>query len=225
MGERSPTPASSTSRRRSAAIALSAGAGIALVTTVGAAIAKGPAVADPTAPPGPHTLELIEETLPPGFDVIGPDDTEALRELIDDDVMRWQTALQSAFHSDPNFGSPAISQDGAVFTIVWYGQPTDALRSHVAAAPAGLDVVIHPADFPPGELQQLVVRAMKPGLVPGVQFVLGAVENDSSGIRLGLAEEPETALEEIGTAVADALGRPDVPVRVEVSGAVVPIVG
>ncbi|PKI92241.1 hypothetical protein CW368_05285 [Actinomycetales bacterium SN12] len=224
MGEISPAAGSQRPRLRATIITVAVVVAAVLIV-VGLAAAQGRATAEPTAPPGPHTLELIEETLPPGLGFLGSDDAEALGGATDGDVMRWQTALQSAFHGDPNFGSPWISQDGTLFTIVWYGEPTDALRAHVSEAPSGLDVVIHSADFPPGELQELVARAMKPGLVPGVQLVLGAVENDASGIRLGLAEEPEKTLEEIGAAIADALGRPDVPVRVEVSGAVIPIGG
>lgn len=225
MDESTPSPASPRPRLRVPVIVVSAVTGVALFAVTGLIVANRLAAAEPAAPQGQPIVELIEETLPPGLETIAPDDIEVLGDPIGEDVMQWQNALQTAFHGDPNFGSPAISQDGTLFTIVWYGEPTDALQAHVSAAPSGLDVEIQSADFPPGELQRLVAQAMEPGLVPGVEIALGAVENDASGIRFGLAKEPAGTLEEIGAAIADALGRPDVPIRVDVSGTVIPING
>src|SRR5690606_36588629 len=145
---------------------------------------------------------------------------------MDLEVMEWQNRLQSLFSGQPNFGAPSISRDGTLFTITWHGEPSDALTQQIAAAPEGLQVVIQPAAFPPGELQSLVLQAMEPGLIRGVELVRGSVETDGSGIRFGLASEPDgMTLGQVGQAVADALGRTDVPVRVEVSGAVIPVTG
>ena len=218
-----PDPASP--RRRRTIIAISTAAGVAAIAVVGVLTAQALSAPE-TAPPAPPQMELIEETPPPGLVLADPEDVETQLRPMDLAVMQWQSDLQSVFAANPNFGSPSISPDGTVFTIVWFGEPSDALRDRIADAPEGLDVVIQPADFPPGELQQLVVRAMQPDFVTGVQLSTGMVENDASGLRFGIADDPDDrTLDDIGRTLADALGRPDVPVRVEVTGAVIPIPG
>lgn len=222
----SETPAVPGRRRRTALIASAAGLGIAVVAVVVVISTNSAADAETQPPASPPTIMLIEETPPPGLEFADPDELELLGEPMDLEVMTWQTDLQTAFYADPNFGSVAISPDRSVFTITWHGAPSPALEQHIAAAPGGLEVVIQPADFPPGELQQLVSRAMKPGFLPGIQIAVGAVENDGSGIHLGLAEEPEgQTLAEVAHALGTALDRTDVPIRVEVTGAVIPIAG
>jgi hypothetical protein len=100
------------------------------------------------------------------------------------------------------------------------------LHELIAEAPEALTVVVHPAAFRPAELNALVQRAVAQGLVPGVQVAMAGPANDASGINIGILELPtEWTLERLGTAFAQALGRPDVPVTVEVSGAVIPISG
>lgn len=201
-------------------------AGVAVLGVAAVAFASTGLNRPEPTPTGFATIPLIEETLPPGLDLVTPEHVDQSATPMDLSVMQWQTDLQLAFQTNPDFGSPEISPDGRVFTITWHGEPSDELRAHIAAAPEGLEVLIRPADFPPGELQELVQRAMRSGLVPGVELVLGAVEGDASGIRFGLAAEPQgSTLDEIEEAIAAALGRSDVPVHVEISGGVVPILG
>lgn len=213
-------------RRRAVLIAIAAGLGITVVTAVAIIATNSAAEAEAQPPSAPPTIMLIEETPPPGLELADPGDLELLGEPMDLEVMQWQTDLQTAFSTDPNFGSVSISPDRSVFTITWHGAPSHALNQQIAAAPDGLEVVIQPAAFPPGELQLLVAQAMKPGFLSGVRIALGTVENDGSGIHLGLAEEPDgQTLTEVADAIADALGRTDVPIRVEVTGAVIPLAG
>lgn len=212
--------------RRRAILAAAVVLGTVCITAVVIGVANAPADPGP-APSGIPQLQLVEETLPPGLVLpTAPEEMEFSDSPVDAAVMHWQTELQLAFQGDPNFGSPEISPDGAVFTITLHGEPSAALKKHIERAPEGLDVAIRAADFPPGELRELLPEAMKPGLVPGIDIVMGSVENDGSGLRFGLAAQPEgMTLEEIGQAIGEALELTGVPVRVEISGAVIPING
>lgn len=70
------------------------------------------------------------------------------------------------------------------------------------------------------------MRAMQPGVVAGVQIATGGPEQDGSGLHFGLVENPkDQSLAEVADEIGRALDRTDVPIRVEVSGAVVPITG
>lgn len=146
---------------------------------------------------------------------------------IDLETMEWLDRLQGELAGDANFGSPAISKDRSTVTIPWYGTPSAGLEGLIAGAPEKLTVVIQPAAFQPGELIELAQRAVSAqGLVSGVQVAMGGPAPDASGITIGIVELPVgRTLEELGTAFAQALQRTDVPVAVEVSGAVTPISG
>lgn len=146
---------------------------------------------------------------------------------VDLETMQWLDRLQSELAGDANFGSPAISKDRSTVTIPWHGTPSAALEELIAGAPEKLTVVIQPAAFQPGELIELAQRAVSTqGLVPGVQVAMGGPAPDASGITIGIVEIPQgRTLEQLGTAFAQALQRTDVPVAVEVSGAVMPISG
>ncbi|WP_129590435.1 hypothetical protein [Cryobacterium aureum] len=146
---------------------------------------------------------------------------------VDLETMQWLDRLQGELTGDANFGSPSISKDRSTITIIWYGTPSARLEELVAAAPEKLTVVIQPAVFRPAELNELTQRAVTiPGLVPGVHVAMGSPAPDASGITIGIVELPAgRTLEQLGTAFAQALHRPDVPITVEVSGTVVPING
>ncbi len=146
---------------------------------------------------------------------------------IDLETMQWLDRLQGELTGDANFGSPAISKDRSRVTITWYGTPSARLEEMVAEAPEKLTVVIQPAVFRPAELNELAQRAVTTkGLVPGVQVAMGGPAPDASGITIGIVKLPAgRTLEQLGTAFAQALQRPDVPIAVEVSGTVVPING
>lgn len=225
MSEMMPELRPGSSRRRTVIITSAAIAAVIAIGVIAMFAAKSIAEADDQLPGGPKIM-VIEETVPPGLELIDPRKLENLGEPMHLEVMEWQNSLQAEFYGNPNFGALAISPDGAVFTITWHGAPSAALEQHIAAAPDGLEVVVQPADFPPAELQQLVAEAMKPGLISGVEIAMGGVENDGSGIHLGLTEEPEgQSVADVAEAIGAALDRTDVPIRVEVTGGVIPITG
>ncbi|WP_157157634.1 hypothetical protein [Diaminobutyricimonas sp. LJ205] len=136
----------------------------------------------------------------------------------------WLNRLQLTMSNDPRFGTVAISEDRATVTITWHGEQSPELSALIGEAPDGLAVAIQQAAFPPGELNALVQRSI--GLLPNIQVAMASMENDGSGIWIGIVELPNgLTLEDVGTAFAEALGRPDVPVRVELSAGVMPISG
>ncbi|MEZ3160663.1 hypothetical protein AB1K54_08965 [Microbacterium sp. BWT-B31] len=143
---------------------------------------------------------------------------------LDLETMQWVNELDRALHGDPSFGAVAI--DGPAVTITWYGPRSALLDTLIASAPDGLDVIVQPADFSPGELHDLVLAAMAPGAVPGVQLAMGHVRNDGSGLHFGIVELPPGVTEEyVAHLIGQAMGRSDVPITVEVSGAVMPVSG
>lgn len=143
------------------------------------------------------------------------------------ETMEWLDRLPGELTGDPNFGSPAISDDRSTVTLTWFGTPSARLGKLVAQAPEDLTVVIQSALFRPAELNALTQRAVTTkGLVPGVQVAMGSPAADASGITIGIVELPAgRSLEQLGTAFAQALERPDVPIEVEVSGTFMPING
>ena len=146
--------------------------------------------------------------------------------VIDSATVDWIDSLHTAVQDDPDFGSVAISEDRATVTITWFGEPSAALRQQLDAAPAKVRTVVQPAAFRPAELQELVLEAMRPGAVPGVEVTSGGAENDGSGLRLGILELPAgRTLQDVGHDIAAAIGRTDVPIAVEVSGPVLPLAG
>ncbi len=156
--------------------------------------------------------------MPPDAHLVDKFDEELAYDPIDIDTMDWLTALQAAVMNDPSFGTVAISPDRTTVTITWYGEPSTTLRQQVDVAPDGVEVVIQPAAFPPAELQELVGKAMAPDLLPGVRVTMGGAENDGSGLRVGIWELPQgSTLEDVAQRLGDALGRPDVPITVEVA--------
>lgn len=225
MSEMTPDLQPSSKRRRTVIITSAAVLAAIAIGVIAIFTAKGFTDAD-AQPQDEQTIMLIEETLPPGLELADPSELDALSDPIDIELLEWQNSLQTELSGNPNLGALAISPDRTVFTITWYGAPSTALEQQIAAAPDGLEVVIQPADFPPAELQQLVTDAMRPGLISGVEIALGGVENDGSGIHLGLVEEPDgQSLADVTEAIAAALQRTDVPIRVEVTGSVIPIAG
>ncbi len=147
--------------------------------------------------------------------------------VVDGETTNWITELQLAFGNDPNFGTAAISEDRETVTITWFGDPSPTLTAMIDRAPSSLVVEVRPSKFKYGELGELVRTAVRtPGLVSGIEVTIGTVENDASGIRLGIVELPWFISEEqVAAAFAQALGRTDVPITVEVSGGVVAISG
>lgn len=146
---------------------------------------------------------------------------------VDLETMEWLDRLQGELTGDANFGSPAISDDRSTVTLTWFGTPSARLEELVAEAPKDLTVVIQSALFRPAELNELTQRAVTTqGMVPSVQVAMGSPAADASGITIGIVELPAgRSLAQLGTAFAQALERPDVPVEVEVSGTIVPING
>lgn len=169
----------------------------------------------------PEKRPVPEEGLVEG---LGPE--ELRYGVIDSATTDWLDSLQTAVQDDPDFGSVAISEDRATVTITWFGEPSAALREQLDAAPAKVRTVVQPAAFRPAELQELVLEAMRPGAVPGVDVTIGGAENDGSGLRLSIEELPAgRTLEDVGHDIAAAIGRTDVPIAVEVSGPVLPLAG
>ncbi len=140
------------------------------------------------------------------------------------EIYDWLNGLQMSLDGDARYGTVAISEDRETVTITWHGEPSDELAAIIDEAPDTITVALQHAEFLPGELNALVVRT--PGLIPDFQVAMAGMENDGSGIWVGIVELPDgNSLADVGTAFAEALGRPDVPVRVELSGAVMPING
>lgn len=209
-----PAPAS---RRRRVALASGAVAVVGLLATGGAILASSAGRTDP-ALPGPLGIASPAPTPLPVPREIDLSDEELAYAPVDEHTMTWLTDLQVALAGDSGFGTVAISADHATVTITWFGDPSPALEQQVAAAPDGVTVVVQPAAFAPAALQDLVGRAMVPGLLPGIRVTMGGTENDGSGLRIGIEELPRgRTLEEVAAQLADALGRPDVPITVEVA--------
>lgn len=141
------------------------------------------------------------------------------------ETMEWLNELQMSLYGDPNLGAVAIDDSRATVTVTWYGETNALLDELISRAPAGVDVVVHPADFRPAELQALIAHVMVPGAVRGVQITMGGIRNDGSRMDFAVAELP-AGLDEDGVAalIADAIQRPDVPITVRV-GAIVPAAG
>lgn len=179
----------------------------------------------------PERLLVPDGTVPTGRVRVpelreGLDAEELGHAAIDATTAEWIESLQTAVRNDPNFGSVAISADRATVTITWFSEPSVTLRTQIDAAPADVEVVVQSAAFRTGELQDLVLKAMRPGLVPGVQVTTGGPENDGSGLRFTILELPAgQTLEDVGHDIATALERTDVPISVEVSGPVTAISG
>lgn len=173
------------------------------------------------APPEAR-FPLVERTvlpvLPPDLRLIDEFDETLSLDAIDIDTMNWLNALQFAVMNDPNFGTIAISPDRTTVSITWFGEPSVTLQQQTDAAPEGLKVVIQPAKFQPAELQELIMQAMSPGLLPGIRVTMGGAENDGSGLRFGVWELPSGSTPEgVAEQLADALGRPDVPIVIEIA--------
>jgi hypothetical protein len=199
---------------------------------VGGLVTAGVLATDRT-PPGalpPPVTSSVAPTLPPGTPLRTELGTEPGTEpgtvpgedlaygAVDVETMTWLTDLQAALAGDPGFGTVALSPDRSTVTITWFGEHSTALQAQVAAAPAGVAVVVQPADFRPADLQELVGRAMVPDLLPGIRVTMGGAENDGSGLRIGIQALPRgRTLEDVAAQLADALGRPDVPITVEVA--------
>lgn len=136
----------------------------------------------------------------------------------------WLNGLQTSMTNDPRFGT--IVRDGSTITITWYGEPSDQLGALIDDAPANITVALQPADFLPGDLNDMVARSVGAGLVPAVQVSTAAINNDGSGISIGIVEVPaDRTLDDLGAEFAQALGRPDVPVTVHVAGVITPAIG
>lgn len=197
-----------------------AAVGIGVVGVVAAGIvAVTGAIDDTPEPPAlPPLAYTAEPTPPPGPNLVDELGEELLYAPIDAATSEWLDALQLAVMADPNFGTVAISPDRTTVTITWYGAPSRTLTEQIAAAPEAISVVVQEAAFQPGELQALVGQAMQPDLLPGIRVSMGAVENDGSGIRIGIWELPDgSSQEDVAEQIAAAIGRPDVPVTVEVA--------
>lgn len=165
------------------------------------------------------TMEYtVDPTLPPDLRLVDEFDEGLLSDAIDLDTMNWLNALQFAVMNDPNFGTVAISPDRTTVTITWYGDPGTTLQQQIDAAPENIEVVIQPAKFRPAELQELIGKAMTPDLLSGIRVTMGGAENDGSGLRFGIGELPKgSTLDSVAQQLADALGRPDVPITIEVA--------
>lgn len=219
----SPTPVPSPQPRRALRHrVLLAGSGIGIVAAVAVGIvAAAGSTGDSPRTPVPPLAYTAEPTVPRGLnlvDELDQLDEELLYAPIDAVTSEWIDSLQVAVMADPSFGAVAISPDRTTVTITWYGEPSRTLTEQLAAAPEGLAVVIQEAAFQPGELQALVGQAMQPDLLPGVRVSMGAVENDGSGIRIGVWELPDGSTEaDLARQLAAAIGRPDVPVTVEIA--------
>lgn len=142
------------------------------------------------------------------------------------ETLDWLTELQTSLESDPRLGAVAIDESRSIVTVTWHGEPSTALQEFIARAPADVEVVLQAAAFIPGDLQKLVLQAMEPNAVPGLQIATGHVQNDGSGLEFGIVELPQGLTEEdVAASISEVLQRPDVPITVTVSGPVVPIQG
>jgi hypothetical protein len=142
------------------------------------------------------------------------------------ETLDWLTELQTSLESDPRLGAVAIDESRSAVTVTWHGEPSIALQELIARAPADLEVVLQAAAFRPGDLQKLVLRAMEPTGIPGLEIATGNVRNDGSGLEFGIVDLPQGLTEEdVAASIAELLQRPDLPITVTVSGRVVPIQG
>ncbi|WP_424445859.1 hypothetical protein [Microbacterium sp. CH-015] len=193
--------------------AVGIGLGGALTAAIIAATAANSHI-PPTSPLGAVEYTL-EPTIPPDLRLVDEATEELAYDPIDLATTEWMNALQHAIANDPNFGTVAISPDRTTVTITWHGQPNATLTTQIAAAPDGLTVVIQEAAFQPGELQALIGL---PDLIPGLRVTMGGMENDGSGLRIGIWELPDGLTEDdVAQELAAAIGRPDVPITVEVA--------
>jgi hypothetical protein len=184
----------------------------------------GSAPLQPFATPSLPLLQPERLVVPRPEKSLSPE--ELSRPMIDAATSDWIEGLQTSVQDDPRFGSVAISEDRATVTITWFRDPSATLRAQMDVAPANLRVVVQAAAFPPAELQELVLEAMRPGLVPGIEVTSGGPENDGSGLQVGIVELPAgQTLEDVGHDIAAALERTDVPISVEVSGPVIAFSG
>lgn len=190
---------------------------ILLLSGLGATVLAGCA----GAPAAPETLRSLPPSADPGFPM-----EELALPPVQAETMDWLTELDTALSGDPSFGAVAIDDTRSEVTITWYGDPSARLTEMLSRAPEGLSVVVHPADFPPGELEDLVRRAMTAQAVPDVELATGSVRNDGSGLEFGIVALPNGLTEaEVAERIAAALDRADVPITVRVSGAVMPLSG
>lgn len=143
---------------------------------------------------------------------------------MDIETLDWMTEVQAVLQGDPRLGALAIDESRSKVTVTWFGEPGDTLQKLVARAPSGIDVVVQPADFLPRDLQGMVARVMEPDAVPGVQMAMGHAGNDGSGLEFGVIELPRGLTEnDVVTLIAEVLQRPDIPITVTVTGAVMPV--
>lgn len=142
------------------------------------------------------------------------------------ETLDWLTELQSSLEGDPRLGAVAIDETRSTATVTWHGEPSITLQELIARAPADLEVVLQAAVFRPGDLQQLVLRAMEPTAIPGLEIATGNVRNDGSGLEFGIVDLPQGLTEkDVAASISELLQRPDLPITVTVSGRVVPIQG
>lgn len=139
------------------------------------------------------------------------------------EVLDWTTEVEAVLHDDPRLGTVAIDESRSTVTVTWFGEQDSTVNELIARAPTGLEVVVQPADFLPGDLQDMVVDAMQPDAVPGVEMALGHARNDGSGLEFGIVELPGGLTEsDVAALIAESLERPDIPITVTVTGAVRP---
>lgn len=139
------------------------------------------------------------------------------------ETMNWLTEVQTNLDGDPRLGAIAIDQSRSTVTITWFGDPGARLDQLIARAPIDLEIVVQSASFLPGDLQNLVARAVEPNAVPGVEIAMGHARNDGSGLEFGIVELPWGLTEDdVAALIADSLERPDIPITVTVTGAVRP---
>lgn len=227
FGESAPP----TSRRGRRTVLLTAAAvgviGMATAGAVFAATANSPA--PPLQPLATLSLSPVEpEPLPVPSErvLVDPAPEELGHASMDAATIDWIESLDTTVRDDPDFGSVAISEDHTTVTITWFGEPSAALRAQIRSTPEHLRVVVQAAAFRPAELQELVLEAMRPGLVPGVHVTSGGPENDGSGLQLGIAELPAgQTLGDVAEDLATAVDRTDVPFSIEVTGPVTAIAG
>ncbi|MEV8136622.1 hypothetical protein [Microbacterium aurantiacum] len=137
------------------------------------------------------------------------------------ETLDWMTEVQAILHDDPRLGAVAIDESRSTVTVTWFGEQDSTVEELIARAPGGLEVVVQPADFLPGDLQDMVVDAMQPDAVPGVEMTLGHARNDGSGLEFGIVELPGGLTEsDVAALIAESLERPDIPITVTVTGAV-----
>lgn len=142
---------------------------------------------------------------------------------IEGETMDWLATLDLELGNDPAFGAPVISDDRSTVTVHWFGEPSAELESLIDEAPEGLTVEVESTDFSRGELQDVIATIMAtPEMIPLVKVAIAHPNTDGSGITLGIVELPAgRELDDIADDFAERVGRPDIPITVEVSGEVV----